>query len=112
MKKIIITASVLFLAGCASTCKIITEPPGAKVTMNGEFIGESPVTVKVPCATWGDRPTVNFDKPGFQPVKSQQLNFEPHAGHIVADLLLFGPALLFNANCVKDQYVFRLESLQ
>jgi hypothetical protein len=105
----LIFAVILFVAGCAPKYKIITDPPGAKVTINGEWVGETPIEAKVHCATWGGRPIIDIRKDGFQTISGQELKFEPHVGIILADALLFWPALFLNSQCPKDEYNFKLE---
>jgi hypothetical protein len=106
MKYISLILIVSIMAGC-STYKIITDPPGADISINGEYVGKSPVEAKANCATWGGRPLVDARKDGFIPITGQKLEFEPSIGIILADILLW-PLLFINANCPKDSYTLKL----
>lgn len=48
MKIIAMLVLVCMLTGCASY-KVITDPPGADVIINGEYMGKSPVEAKAHC---------------------------------------------------------------
>lgn len=69
----------LFLAGCGTMISgpdhlihVDSEPRGAKVTLLGSYMGETPLTVAVPRRGWGmesaprpDNPTLVLELPGY-----------------------------------------------
>ncbi len=53
-----VVIAAFLVAGCATeprtkTIEIITEPPGAKILVNEDYIGESPCTITVPASKTG-----------------------------------------------------------
>ena len=107
MRYISLALAVSLLVGC-STYKVITDPPGADVTINGEYSGKSPVEAKADCKTWGGRPVVDIKMPGYTPIVGQALEFEPGVKTIIADAIFFWPALFLNSQCPKDSYTLKL----
>jgi hypothetical protein len=66
MKKLVVlTIDLFFLLGCASTTLIKSNPPGAKLSIDGQFIGETPqfYTDK---AIAGTVRTVTLKKEGYK----------------------------------------------
>ena len=49
-------ATIITLSGCSSTSyksiSVISDPPGAKIEVNGSYVGQAPVTVTAKC--WPD----------------------------------------------------------
>lgn len=111
-----LTACSLAIAGCYTNATINTNPPGAKVFVQYQYSGLSPVTVRLKDGFIdGTRYYVRVELPGFKPqefVLPQDLS----AGGIVADVLLLFPTLFLSGylcvlNCQRhrDRYEVLLE---
>jgi hypothetical protein len=40
--------TIFLFAGCAATCFVTSEPPGARISVDGKYKGLTPVTIRVP----------------------------------------------------------------
>lgn len=112
----IVTLSALAAGGCYTNAIINTEPPGAKVYVQWQYSGLSPVKVKLKDGFIdGTRYYMRVEKPGFkkqETVLAQDIS----AGGIVTDVLLLFPTLFYSAylcalNCQRHRshYEFLLE---
>ena len=54
---------MVFAAGCANTVRIVTMPSSAKVYHNGDFVGNSPVSIK---QEGYDAISLVIEKPGYR----------------------------------------------
>jgi len=90
-------ASLLFFTSCASTTTILSRPPGAKVFINGEYIGETPVSytdTKVAFST----NHVTIEKEGYENFHTYfTRSEEPEVGAIIASFFTFFIPLLWVA---------------
>jgi hypothetical protein len=114
-----LVAAALLAGGCYTNAVINTTPPGAKVYVQWQYAGVSPVKVRLKDGFIdGTRYYVKVEKPGFKPqdtVLAQDLS----AGGIVGDVLLLFPTLFYSAylcalNCQRHraQYDFLLEPVE
>jgi TolB-like protein len=95
-------------AGCSSTVSFMSEPPGAKLYINGALEGETPCRVMLQWNTFSVF-QVKLEKEGYHPYITR-LEGEPKWVYIVIDLL-FWPLLLVNAYGPKPYYTFGLRPL-
>jgi len=102
-------------AGCATTATIRTDPPGARVYLRGQYMGTSPVKVKLKDGFADDAGYhVKVEKEGYQ-TQSAGLQQDWSVGGIVTDILLLVPTLgnsiyigYFNAKRHREEYFFPL----
>lgn len=62
---IALTMIIFFLSGCASATVIRSNPPGAKLYVDGQFKGETPYTY-VDRSAAGTARTVRLEKQGYE----------------------------------------------
>jgi len=65
MKFCCLLLAVLFLSGCARQAMMLSFPPGAEVSINGEQVGFTPCTYEYSLNT-GNRYEVTVAKPGYR----------------------------------------------
>ena len=105
---------VCFMAGsflfssCASTTRINTEPEGAKVKINGIFIGETPNCVYRYRAGLPDTYLIEIEKPGYKRVANATIERSLRADASLFLLILAIVPYFFSAR-LEDQYLFHLE---
>jgi len=105
----------LLLTSCTTMATIRTQPPGARVYVNGRFVGRSPVQVELKDGfAEGTYYRVKLQKERYEP---QETKLEQHwsVGGIILDALLVLPTLTasiglgyFNAIRHCDEYGFTL----
>ena len=66
----LLLVSSLHAAGCAHSVLIDSDPSGAVIKMNGEKIGEAPVTYNETTG-WEKIYDIEASKPGFRPTRRQ-----------------------------------------
>ena len=99
----------VILTGCATTSSedrnfktvsIISDPPGAKIEVNGSYIGQAPITTKVKC--WPDDKVVV----GTLTVKA----LPSGANQYLQQKVFKGPAYPFDPNhdVVPDTILFQM----
>ncbi len=101
-------ASLLF-AGCAQTCRINTNPEGAKVYINGVYIGESPTVYKYRSGL-PETYIVEIKKEGWKPLVNATIDRTLRADVSLLLLILVIVPYFFSAR-LEDQYLFQLEPL-
>jgi PEGA domain len=112
----IVTLCALGASGCYTSSVIRTDPPGAKVYVQWQYAGLSPVKLRLKDGFIdGTRYYVRVEKTGYkkqEAVLAQDIS----AGGIVADVLLLVPTLFFSPylcalNCQRHRaaYDFVLE---
>jgi hypothetical protein len=109
MKKLIALMTVFFfLFGCASATLIKSNPPGAKLYLDGQLKGETPYTYSDRAAA-GTMRTVTLKKEGYKDfngtVKREQLSVPALIGGI-----LFLIPLIWVLE-YPNQYIFEMEKL-
>jgi len=112
-------AAAALLAGCSTTTIIRTEPPGAKVYLKDEYVGETPVQVKLRDGFLSDAIyRARIEKDGYEP---QDYGLEQHysVGLLILDGVVCLPTLGFgcylaalNGQRHQDEYSVRLVPLQ
>lgn len=90
-----IVGIALLASGCASWCKVTSDPPGATVTINGRYYGETPREFAIRSSTFGQY-HIRLEKEGYEPLEDVMPK-QLFVGRLVVDILLFWPAALFNA---------------
>ena len=109
--------AVTVALGCSTTSAIRTNPPGAKVYLKGEYLGESPVSAKLKDGFVGADYHVRITKDGYEP---QEFKLEQHlsAGLITLDAITCLPTLgimcyviALNGQRHEDEYVVPLAPL-
>lgn len=99
---LVLTCGVLF-AGCVERkLTINTEPEGAKVILNDEEIGESPVTVSF---NWYGDYAVRINKEGYETLDTHQNLKAPWYDYFPFDFF----AQILNPNHIVDSYKWTFE---
>jgi len=98
------------LSACTESTMIRTSPPDAKVYVNGQFVGVSPVRCKVPRAEFRDGIPVRIERDGYEPVTST-LRTRIATGRIVGGFFAFGIPFMFRGpTAFLEQHDFELQS--
>ena len=93
----------LFCCGCVERqLTITTTPPGARVWLNDEDIGESPVTASF---QWYGDYNVRIEKPGYQTLQTHRLLEGPWYDGFPFDFL----AQIVNPKRIVDSYEWSFE---
>ena len=109
MKKLIALSMVLiFLLGCASTTLIKSNPPGAKLRLDGKVVGETPhfYTDK---AVAGTMKTVTLKKEGYKDFSSTIKREELSVPALIGGIFLIVPLAWILE--YPTQYNFEMEKL-
>jgi hypothetical protein len=109
MKKIIASSiAFFFLFGCASSTLIKSNPPGAKLYLEGQLKGETPYTYADRAAA-GTMRTVNLKKEGHKDftghIKREQLS----VGALIGGIFLLIPLIWILE--YPPEYTFEMEKL-
>lgn len=110
MKKIMALFMVsFFLFGCASTTLIKSNPPGAKLSLDGKVVGETPhfYTDK---AVAGTMKTVTLKKEGYKDFKGYIKREKLSIPILIGGILLIVPLVWVLE--YHTQYNFEMEKLQ
>ena len=87
--------AMLILTGCASTVQITSNPPGASVTVDGQYVGETP-TSYTDTAIVFTRRQVEVQKEGYQDVRTTiSRDGQVNVGALVGGILCLWPLLLW-----------------
>ena len=110
MKKLIAsTMVILFLFGCASATVIKSNPPGAKLYLNGQSMGETPYTYADRAAA-GTMRTVTLKYEGYKDfngtIKREQLS----VGALIGGIFLLIPFIWILE--YPPLYNFEMEKMQ
>jgi len=110
MRKLIALAiAFFFLFGCASSTLIKSNPPGAKLYLNGQDLGETPYTYSDRAAA-GTMRTVTLKKEGYKDfngtIKREQLS----VGALIGGIFLLIPFIWILE--YPPQYNFEMEKIQ
>ncbi len=104
---LVLSFSVL-LSGCASSTLINSIPPGAKVYVDGQYLGHAPVKQK-DAAILGSFKDVVLKKDGYRDqsgtIRKDEIRFLP----LIAGIWLIIPWLWVTG--YPDQYTFELEEI-
>lgn len=85
---LMLTVMVLGFSGCVSSSRVTfyTEEDGANVYIDGELIGQTPVTVELSNAVWED-PDILLKKDGYRDLNTE-LRREVKGANVAFGLLL------------------------
>ncbi len=102
----LILAGAVFASGCLHSTRLVTEPEGANVTVNGQFLGPSPVIYQdrggVPKTYY-----IKIEKPGYKTIETGVDSVYKADIHLLALLAaIFG--YFFTAE-LEDNYKFILQ---
>jgi PEGA domain len=80
-------------AGCASSTVLQTQPPGARVSINGAVVGNTPYTL-TDTKIVGSSTSIHFEYPGYAPLdvtisRSEEVDVLP----LIAGILVLVPLL-------------------
>lgn len=86
-------ASVILFSSCSSTTMIVSDPPKAKLFIDGELVGETPYR-HTDSKIVGSTMTLKMEKEGYQPfITNITKNEEPDIGAIIGGCLVYIPFL-------------------
>lgn len=89
----VLLACVVFMTSCASTTRIETYPSGAKLYVDGEFVGETPCDY-TDSKIIGSSIGVRLEKEGYKPITTIiTKDEEPNIGAAVAGYFFLVPLL-------------------
>jgi hypothetical protein len=100
----------LLFTGCASTSRMSSNPEGARVYVNGIYIGETPCVYRYR-AGLPETYILEVRKPGYKTITNATLDRTLRADVSLALLLLAIVPYFFSAR-LEDQYIFELEPEQ
>jgi PEGA domain-containing protein/putative oligomerization/nucleic acid binding protein len=100
---------VVLLAGCAEDALIRSSPAGAKVDINGRFVGITPTEIEVSRAEFERPVTYRIELDGYEPVAGE-LHKRVAPARIVGGVFSFGISLPFKRpTAFEDEYSFVLQ---
>lgn len=108
MRRVVCSISIfaLLTAACASSTLIHSIPPGAKVYVDGQYLGRAPVTQK-DTAPLGTAKTVPLKLEGYKDRVGTIRKEELKIGPLIGGLFALVPLLWVTG--YPDQYTFELE---
>lgn len=62
---IILLLATTFMAGCPATTAVNSDPLGAKVFVDGEYVGNTPIAIRL--SDWYSESKIRCEKEGFTP---------------------------------------------
>jgi len=104
----VLLSAAILMTGCSSTVSFRSQPPGAKLYINGALQGETPCRTVLKWTTLTEF-QIRLEKEGYHPYVAR-LEGEPKWVYIIVDIL-FWPLLLINAYGPKPYYDFTLRPL-
>ena len=105
-------APLALVVGCAESTLIRSDPMGARISVNGNVIGTSPVVFSVPRDQFTAQEfTVTAEHPGYEPGRSP-LQKRTCPGRIVGGVFSLGISLIFKRpTCFEDPHDVSLVAL-
>jgi hypothetical protein len=102
----------IVLAGCTEWAMVRSYPPGSKVSVNGDFVGVTPVVYTVDGAKFTGREfPVRIERTGYAPADSV-LRKQTCPGRVAGGVFTLGILFLFrNPTCFVSPQDFLLEAL-
>jgi hypothetical protein len=103
MKKLRVVVGALLVVsilGCTTMVRVTTDPKDAKVYIDDEPVGKSPVQKELSNFVGNDY-RIRIEKPGYKPFEAE-LRRELKVGNLVVGILLWWPLLLWCYG--PDQY--------
>lgn len=109
----LIILSVFFLVSCSHQVLINTNPSGAKVIINGDDYGESPVFFSERTGNTKQYP-IRIEKEGYKPLAKNLSQTEYNEGCLIASVAgtffcLFPVFGIIWSKQLRDSYLFTLE---
>ncbi|MDD4757368.1 MAG: PEGA domain-containing protein [Lascolabacillus sp.] len=90
---VVLLAALILFASCSSTTLIQSNPSGAKVYMNEEYMGVTPLSYS-DTKIVGSTTSLRIEKEGYEPLYTYLTrNEEVDAGAIIGGLLIWVPFL-------------------
>lgn len=105
-KLIVLVTAICFLVGCSSTTMIKSNPPGAKLYIEGQYKCETPCTHSDTAAS-GTSKTVLLKKEGYKDFTGTIKKEETQAGPIIGGIFLLFPFIWMLG--YPDEYSFEME---
>ena len=102
----LIAVAALVASGCASSTVIRSNPPGAKIYIDGQYLGTEPVTQK-DTAILGSSKSILLKKEGYRDAHGTIRKEEVKAGPLVAGIIFTIPLLWVMG--YPSEYTFELE---
>ncbi|HEY3347207.1 MAG TPA: PEGA domain-containing protein [Nitrospirota bacterium] len=81
---------VTFLAGCATSTVIKSNPPGAKAYVDKIYIGQTPVSYSDAGPFWS-KPQLDLKKEGFSDFSAELVKNQARVGPIIGAVLVLVP---------------------
>ena len=106
-RRVALPALLAILAGCAESTQIRSHPEGARISVNGRFVGTTPVSFTVPRNEFTAQDfTVTAEHEGYESSQTL-LQKRTCPGRIVGGVFTLGIVLIFKRpTCFEDpQYV-------
>jgi len=98
-------------SGCTSTVLINSKPSGAKVYLDNQEVGVTPVKAKVSTGTKGNTHTLILENDG-QRYKAELKNETITTFNLVTSILFWAPVIIWQWQPGKENYTFDLAELQ
>jgi hypothetical protein len=106
-----VSGSLGAILGCYQSAYLLTDPPGAKVYVNGELLGVSPVELTIddgPGVTFPTRLHARFERAGYEPLE-HDLPTQISGGRVAAGVFTLGLSFaLQNTRTVRRSYLYKL----
>ena len=107
----VLSATLGVSLGCVQSTHLLTDPSGAKVYVNGELLGVSPVELIVddgPGTTFPTRLHARFERAGYEPLE-KDLPTQISGGRVAAGIFTLGISFaLQSTRTVRSNYMVRL----
>ena len=104
MKKSPLCLIIAFIiTNCSSTVMVTSKPSGAKVTVGGQQVGNTPASVERSNLAWTDHP-IQITKKGYEPY-SGSIQKEAKAVPLIVGFLVCCPAMLWGYGPKEQFYV-------
>lgn len=100
--------------GCYQSAYLLTDPAGAKVYVNGELLGVSPVELAIEDGPGVTLPThlhARFERAGYEPLE-KDIPIRISGGRVAAGIFTLGLSFaLQNTRTVRPSHVYKLYSI-
>lgn len=106
---VLLALAIVTTPACTQTTRIITEPEGAEVKVDGLYLGQGPVTF-ISRSGFPDQAYVEITKEGYEPVKNGVIK-KSYRADLSLLLLLPGIIPYFFSARFEDDYRFALKPL-
>jgi len=93
LRGIVVALLVVSVLGCTTLVHIRTDPKDAKVYIDDEPVGKSPVEKELSNFVGNDY-QIRIEKPGYKPLETE-MRRELKVGNLVVGILLWWPLLLW-----------------